>query len=265
MKDLRKTHTFVVCAYKESPYLEECLHSLMAQSVKSSIIMITSTPNDFIRGLAQRYRISLFYHEGPKGIVPDWNFAYEKCTTPYVTIAHQDDIYFPRYTARAIKALRQSKKPLIFFSDYQEIREDQAIPSNFLLFVKRLMLLPLRINSFQSSKFIRRRILSFGCPICCPAVTFATDNLPRPIFSTGFRSCEDWEAWERLSKLTGDFVYDSLELMAHRIHKESETTNIINDGDRNKEDYQMFLKFWPKGMARLLTRLYAIGEHSNQL
>ncbi len=29
-----KNHTFVICAYKESPYLEECIQSLMNQRIK---------------------------------------------------------------------------------------------------------------------------------------------------------------------------------------------------------------------------------------
>ena len=38
-----KNHTFVICAYKESKYLEECIKSLINQTVKSNIIMTTST------------------------------------------------------------------------------------------------------------------------------------------------------------------------------------------------------------------------------
>ena len=53
-------HTFVVCAYKESMYLEECILSLKRQSVKSNIIMVTSTENDFIKDIAQKYHIELF-------------------------------------------------------------------------------------------------------------------------------------------------------------------------------------------------------------
>lgn len=44
-----KNHTFVICAYKESKYLEECIESLEKQIVKSNIIMCTSTPNDYIK------------------------------------------------------------------------------------------------------------------------------------------------------------------------------------------------------------------------
>ena len=50
-------HTFVVCAYKESEYLEECITSLLAQTVKSKIIVVTSTPNDYIQNLVKKYKL----------------------------------------------------------------------------------------------------------------------------------------------------------------------------------------------------------------
>ena len=34
-----KNHTFVICAYKESDYLEECIKSVINQSVKSNIVI----------------------------------------------------------------------------------------------------------------------------------------------------------------------------------------------------------------------------------
>ena len=68
------------------------------------------------------------------------------------------------------------------------------------------------------------------------------NNLPNPVFRVHFRSNEDWEAWERLSKMKGEFLYDSTIQMGHRIHEESETSIIIGDNARSKEDYEMFCK-----------------------
>ena len=111
-------HTFVICAYKKSPYLRKCIESLKKQTIRSNIIIITSTPNEYIRQIAEEYDIPLKVNYGDKGIVQDWNFGYAQCTTPYITIAHQDDIYFPSYAERALGLLEESYKPLIYFSDY---------------------------------------------------------------------------------------------------------------------------------------------------
>ena len=50
-------HTFAVCAYKESPYLEECIESLKGQSVRSNILIATSTPNEYIKNIAEKNKI----------------------------------------------------------------------------------------------------------------------------------------------------------------------------------------------------------------
>ena len=260
-----KVHTFVICAYKESPYLEECIESLMNQSVRSEIIMVTSTPNDYISYFSRKYDIPLYVNEGEGGITQDWNFGLSKVTTKLATIAHQDDIYEPSYTREFVKALRHCKKPIIAFSDYGEIRGDERVTDTGMLRIKRLMLLPLRVRLFKGCRFIRRRVLSLGDPICCPSVMFAMGVVKQPVFNNHFICCEDWEAWEKLSRDKGDFIYIPKVLMYHRIHEESTTTKTLEAGGRIDENYEMFCKFWPKPLAKLINRFYTKSEDSNEL
>ncbi|MCD7833233.1 MAG: glycosyltransferase [Lachnospiraceae bacterium] len=258
-------HTFVICAYKESPYLEDCICSLRAQTVKSRMIIVTSTPNDFIQNMAQKYQIPYYINEGEGGITQDWNFGYAKAGGGYITIAHQDDVYEKTYLARVLQAFSSAKEPLIYFCNYYEIRNGEKVLKNRLLRVKRLMLLPLRIPCFRHSIWVRRRILSFGTPICCPSVCYVSGNLPGVIFQNHYRACEDWEAWESISKRKGDFLYDPEPLMGHRIHADSETSSAIGAHKRTDEEYEMFRKFWPEWAARLIGRVYATGQNSNQV
>ena len=96
-------------------------------------------------------------------------------------------------------------------------------------------------------------------------MAYAVENLPNPLFLNHFRTNEDWEAWERYSKFSGDFIYCKEPLMAHRIHEESETTASIQDTGRSAEDYEMFRKFWPTGIAKVLVKKYKESEKSNEL
>ena len=75
-------HTFVLCAYKESPFLEECLQSLLAQTVKTDVLIATSTPCEATRSLSRRYDVPLHVREGKSGIADDWNYAVSCATTP---------------------------------------------------------------------------------------------------------------------------------------------------------------------------------------
>lgn len=266
---LRFNHTFVVCAYKQSPYLKSCIKSLKKQKLKTNIIIVTSTPDEYIENIAKKYRIPYFVNAGEKGITQDWNFGY-KCAineyrSQYITIAHQDDIYDRDYLTQIMSRIEKARHPLIAFCDYYEIREEGKVEKNAILRVKRFLLLPLRINILQKSKWMRRRILSLGSPICCPSVTFVVDNLPKTVFKNHFRACEDWEAWEMISKLRGEFLYVPRMLMGHRIHADSETTAAIENNKRTLEEYEMFCKFWPRCIAKLLVKQYSKGQKSNQL
>ena len=256
---------FVICAYKKSPYLEECICSLQNQKVQVKVALVTSTPNEYIEFLVKKYQLEYHINTGKSGIAEDWNFGLSVADKRVVTIAHQDDIYEPDFAKEILRNINKQDRTLIAFTDYGELRNGKRITNNKLLNTKRFMLLPLKLGNLQKIRFVRRRILSFGSAICCPSVTFIIENLPKTIFRSGYRSDVDWQAWEMLSRIKGAFVYCDDILMYHRIHEASATTAIIADNDRTKEDYEMFCKFWSSWIARIIEHFYKKGEDSNFL
>lgn len=258
-------YVIAICAYKESPYLEECIRSIKKQKLAIKVILVTSTPNKYIEDLVEKYGLEYYINSEKSEIAGDWNFAYQMAKGKIVTIAHQDDVYGADFAKEILKEINKHKHSLIAFSNYGEIRNGQYIVKNKLLNVKRIMLFPMRNRKLQEIIFIRHRILSLGSPICCPSVTFVKENLPETIFTQGYRSNVDWQAWERLSKYKGAFVYCKKILMFHRIHEGSATSEIIADNGRSKEDYDMFCRFWPKWIARIIEFFYSKGEMSNEL
>ena len=258
-------HTFVICAYKESRYLEDCIKSVIGQKLKSNVVIATSTDNDYIRALAKKYDLSVFVSGKASDISRDWNFALSVAPTRYVTIAHQDDIYDSSYSKNVMDAMEKDEHALICCTGYYEIRDGKRVKRNINLYIKRLMLLPLLIKSMTGRRFIKRAPIAFGNGICCPSVTYNKDNITLPLFTEGMKSNIDWEAWEKLSRVSGSFCYCPDLLMGHRIHTESTTTQIIEDNSRGDEDYFMFRKFWKEKTARLLTKIYGNSENSNKL
>lgn len=260
--NIEKQHTFVIPAYGESAYLGECIESLQNQKLKSTVIMVTSTPCDYISDYAEKYHIPLYVNEGEAGISGDWNFGISKVETPLFTIAHQDDVYLPDYSLRILQEYRTAKNPIILFTDYWELRGGKVVKEDKLLKVKRLMLLPLKRRSSWNSRFWRRRVLSMGDPICCPSVTYVRERFPKGTFKSNLKANLDWQAWEKLSRLDGSFVYLSEPLMEHRVHSESTTNKILENNARGREDLYMFEKFWPKPIAKLIDCLYSTNEKS---
>lgn len=251
------SHTFVVPAYGESPFLGDCLASLRAQTRPSRIVISTSTPYDGIGSLAEEFGAELFVHAPNAGIGHDWNFALSRSRTPWVTIAHQDDLYAPTF----VETTMASAEPdtVLVLTGYAELRGDSIRGFTAMLWIKRL-LLELGFLGRRSvvSEAAKRRLLRFGCPIPCPSVTIRVDR-------TGLRFREDlrvnldWDAWLRLAAEPGAFAYSRQRLLLHRIHSDSETTAGVRAGVRAKEDLMMFEKLWPRSLARLLARGYALS------
>ncbi len=259
-----KEHVFAICAYKESVYLEKCIESLINQTSGSQVVIATSTPNEFIHDLANKYNIDVVVNpQGPMGIGYDFDFALLTGSKrgKYVTVAHQDDTYQKEYGENILATMTEDT--IIAFSDYHEERESGIVTTNTNLKIKRILLLPLRFKIFQRSIFIRRRILGLGNPICCPAVSFNRDMVKTPIFANDFKSNVDWYAWEQLSKEKGRFVFINRDLMMHRVHEESTTTEIIRENIRGQEDLEMLSMFSPRWLAKLINKLYGNAEKCN--
>lgn len=249
-----KDHTFVVCAYKQSKYLEECIKSLENQTVKSNIIIATSTPNDYIKEIAKKHNITLYINDGESGIGQDWNFGVSKTETKYVTVAHQDDIYNSNYLEEIVNRINENKEFIIAFGDYREIKNGEIIPLTKNLKIKKFLLSKLKKNGNKRSA--KNFAIKFGSAICCPCVTVNTDVAGKTPYKTNLKCDLDWDTWYEFSKLDYSFLYINKELMCHRIHEESETSNLIQNNVRLEEDYEMFKRFWPTPIANILMCFY---------
>ena len=116
-------------------------------------------------------------------------------------------------------------------------------------------------NLLSQSEEVKASTAYLICSVLLKCMAFIT----LPLFTEGMKSNIDWEAWEKLSRVSGSFCYCPDLLMGHRIHTESTTTQIIEDNSRGDEDYFMFRKFWKEKTARFLTKIYGNSENSNKL
>ena len=255
-----KDHTFSICAYKESEYLEECIKSVIYQG--SRVIVATSTPNDHIENLCKKYNLPLYVNDtGITGIDGDWNFAIKAAKTPLVTIAHQDDVYKSNYAHVMLDKINACKNPVMFFSNSGEIRNGREVEDSTLLKVKRLLSSPVRLKG--DSRFLKRASIALGNSICCPSVTYVRDIKLLHPFKKGFKSNLDWEMWEELSKVEGSFCSSGEILMLHRVHEDSETAHLIGENARAKEDLEMLKKFWPDKIAGIIGKVYSEESEKN--
>lgn len=259
-------HTFVILAYKESEYLEECILSVLSQNIRSKVLISTSTYNDHIKNLSDKYKIQLVVNPHRNKISDDWNDALKLAETPLVTLAHQDDIYEKTYTKNILKYFENYPDSLIYFTNYNEFieKKENIKTFNINVFIKRFLLFSFLFKKSISSAKIKKLSLIFGNPISCPTVTYNILKLNNFRFSDKYQVNLDWDAWLRLSELKGGFTYISEILLYHRLHKHTETNNSIYSGQRRKEDKQIIHGVLPKYLAFFYGKIYSLSEVNNK-
>lgn len=260
-------HTFVICAYGENPYVEETLVSLEQQTVRSQIKLSTSTPNDYLKDICARHGVEMLVNPEKKGAGADWNYAYDHAGTSLVTLAHQDDYYEPTFTEEVLAEARryEGERVQMYFTDYFEMRKGARVASNKILKVKRILNAPLAKRFWNGRVWLKRRILAFGDPICCPACTYDRTVLGPSIFDTHYVNSCDYKTYVELASQAGRFVFIPKLLMGHRIYEGSATTKNLSENIRKREDGEILATLWPKPIAAMVNNVYATSESSNEL
>lgn len=63
----------------------------------------------------------------------------------------------------------------------------------------------------------------------------------------------------------GQFFCTHKQLVGHRIHTNSTTSQVIENGMRYEETLEVFKRFWSEWFAKRLIKVYEIGDKSNDL
>ncbi len=265
---MKPKHSFAVCAYGRSPYLEACLRSLKAQTVSSEILICTSTPNDLILGLAEKYGIPVRVRDGASGIGADWNFAFHCASGEFVTLTHQDDLYRSRYAETLLRDAEQWPDMDLFTCAAVTVKNGK--PERFPgapEWVKILLRLPLRFRGLSHLTWLKRLTLRFGNAIICPSVTYRKKTVEKMFcggaagegagpFSETKKFILDWELLFDYAASGGRWICEEHPLMLYRVHSGAATAACIEDHVREKEETEMFRRLWPAGIADRILKYY---------
>lgn len=280
---MNRIHAFAICAYGESPYLEECIRSLKSQSEPSDLMICTSTPGPYLTSLASAHGIPLFVRDGESGIREDWQFAWKIAGRDHalVTIAHQDDRYHRDYTKRLLHWYSRYPDMTVFASDYVVLKTKEGRTkdgrfypvctkvktADLSRFIKKALRLLLRVKPLAGIRAVKRSALIFGNSICCPSCTYNHDRIGDEMFLSDYTFALDWENLYELAGKPGRFVIEERPLIAYRVHDGATTKQCIDDQRRAADETAMFRKIWPEWIVRPLMHFYrkaygAYGEES---
>ena len=255
MEKKKTNHTFAVCAYKETPYLEDCVQSLLSQTIPSNVIICTSTPNAYIEGIAEKYDLPYHVREGKSDIRDDWNYAISCAETDFVTVAHQDDVYDKKYVEYLSKAMSNGNVSL-FITDYLPLKNGEIGKRDINSVLRHILRIPLKWKWVARTAGLRKMTLAFGNSICCPSVTYNKRVTGEPVFTSEYKFCIDWDTFLKYAKAPGIFAYADKPLVYYRIHDGATTKEFIVDNKRVEEDIAMFRKFWPMPVVKLIMLFY---------
>ncbi len=251
-----KPHVFAICAYKDSPYLESCIRSLMNQSVESDVILCTSTPSPYIKDLTNKYGIPFFVRHEKSDIKDDWNFAYYMADARFVTITHQDDLYHKDYVKKLLDSYEKYPDITLFTGGYTVVKQDEVSGFELVEFLKRILRFPLRLRHMSHLSWIKKSVLLFGNSICCPACAYNKERLGAPLFTSPYHFALDWDTLYKLSKLPGRFICVEKPVLYYRVHEQAATKACIEDNSRAREETEMFQKMWPEPIVKFLMYFY---------
>ena len=265
-------HAFVICAFGKSPFLENCIRSLLRQPALSEIYIATSTPSEHIRRLARKYGLPLWVRQGESGIREDWLFAWREGgkRKRLITIAHQDDCYCRDYAKTVLAMYERYPDMTLFCSDYVTLKtresrmadgtyypvQTRICAGDLVRLVKKLLRLPLRFRFYANRTWVKKSALIFGNSICCPSCTYNYSLIGDHMFDSGYSFALDWENLLSLAERPGRFVCVEEPLIAYRVHSGAATKKCIEDHRREADEASMFRRLWPDWMASLLMRFY---------
>lgn len=258
----KAVHTFIILAYKESPYLQACVDSVSRQTVTSEVIICTSTPNKHIQDIADKYGINVLANPNGGSIGKDWNFGMRSASTKYVTLAHQDDEYHANFAEQCIAMAERNinAKPLMAFTRSLTYKDDKEVGVSFKNIIRWLLIFPFHFKRCISSKSVKKSILFFSNSISCPGVFYIKENLPGFQFNEQAKYILDWQAWYDMSQMEGAFIYVPHVLHTHREHEGSATSSTQLSA-LQQEELDLLYRIWgSRAVAKFITKLLVLAK-----
>ena len=254
-----RSHSFVVLAYKDSPFLPACVASVCAQTVASNVVITTSTPSAYIDEVAARFGVPVKVNPQRAGIAADWAFGLAATEARYVTLAHQDDVYYPTFSEQTLDAFGRWHQAVLCFTGYEEIDDEGQPKSSKISKIKHLI----QFFAIGGRERVGGRslhaILALGNTLPCSTVTYDRQRLGDFRFSDSLASNLDWDAWMSLLDRGETFLHVNARVVGRRHNALTETAALIRDGRRAREDLIMFRRLWPGAIGDLIAFVYRLG------
>jgi glycosyltransferase involved in cell wall biosynthesis len=242
--------TFAIPCRNGSVHLRPLLQSLLRQTEPDFVLLLVDDgSSDGSAALAREVagdRIAVHRNDPALGIGGNWNRCIELVTTPFFCLAHQDDIYEPRYLERLLAALRA--RPDAGMAHCRAT----AVDVDGVAFVSPAE--QFKEHFWRHTPGVDRAAhcarLYSGNFVCCPSVLYRTDAVRKTgPFRTDLRFALDWDYWFRLLR-AGFGIADIDELLVrYRRHDGAASKAASADRSRFEEELQVLTSARREGVT----------------
>ena len=88
-------------------------------------------------------------------------------------------------------------------------------------------------------------------------MTYNKSVVGLPIFTSKMKFCIDWDTFLKCAEIKNShFAYCDTPIIYYRIHDGATSKEFIVDHRRIKEDTDMFNKFWPSFLTKIIMVFY---------
>jgi glycosyltransferase involved in cell wall biosynthesis len=220
-----------ITVYDRRDYVIRAIESALAQTQPVKVLVVEDCSPD--RGMQafieKHFANRIQYHRNAirHGLFGNWNVCLELCTTPWLSILHDDDYLGAEFTGAMIDLARQAPDCGIYFSSITHVDYSGRQ-------------LPLSSTDFSSAyRKLDPRSLAQVNDVLFPGQLFRADLARR---LGGFREasqfCGDWEMWFKLAHYFGA-AQTSRPVAYCRSHEGDErgTNKVVRNGRKHALDF----------------------------
>lgn len=251
--------TVAIPVFNGARFLDRTIESLLAQTHRElTIVCLDDGSTDKSVEIARSFRderLSVICNETRLGLAGNWNAAFANAKTPYLVIAHQDDVYEPPFVEIAAQLLDEHPRAFAAHTRATYIDEHgKAIESAASQFKDRFWPAD---EPYEREPRQEMRALHDGNYIICPSAMYRMGAV-REIgpFNENYRFVTDWEYWLRGLHQGFTIVGTHARLVQWRRHEDSTTRQ--EEATLRRYDEELALLEWLSQTTGLPRRTKAV-------
>lgn len=236
-----KPLTVAIPSYSGARFIGETLASLRAQTMRDfDLVVLDDASSDDTAAIAASFAdVRVIRNSERLGLAANWNAALTICETPYLVIAHQDDVYRPRFVATLLAALEAHPRAIAAHCKAATI-DEHGLPIAHPAGVFKDRFWPRGAELVEREPAAELAVLRQGNYVIAPSAMLRMALVrKRGAFDVRYAFVTDWEYWLRAVAAGDTLVGVGARLVRFRRHEATATRASERSLRRYEEELEL--------------------------